>query len=249
MASTLVIHDLCLDVPGRRLFDAFRLKVNGGEVVAIVGPSGSGKTSLIRCIAGIERPTTGSITLDGRDITRLVSGQRARFRLEHIGLVFQFGELLPELTVVENVSLPLRLRGQTRQPAEEASLEALGHVHLAARASSRVDELSGGEVQRVGIARALVSQPLLLLADEPTGALDADNTIAITTLLMEQARRSGAGVIIATHDPLVFERADRIIDLRAFTPVSSDLPATSPSGSLSAAVPAEQTTQVSPYSC
>lgn len=137
MASTLMIRDLCLDVPGRRLFDGFSLEVNGGDVVAIVGPSGSGKTSLLRCIGGIERPTSGSITFNGRDIAHLSSGQRARFRLEHIGLIFQFGELLPELTVVENVSLPLRLLRQKRQASETASLQALGHVGLADRAGRR----------------------------------------------------------------------------------------------------------------
>lgn len=176
-----------------------------GQAIAIMGPSGSGKTTLLHCLAGLLRPDDGDIVVDGVATTRLTRRQLSRFRLERVGMVFQFGELLEELTVGENVALPLRLRGED----DPAHIEALlAHVGLAERAGSWPAELSGGETQRVAIARAVAGSPRLLLADEPTGALDEDLSEAVCDLLLSSAREAGAVLIVATHDPLVASAMD-----------------------------------------
>jgi len=176
-----------------------------------MGPSGSGKTTLLHCLAGLHRPDDGQITLDGRRISHLNERQRARYRLEHVGMVFQFGELLAELTVRENVDLPLRLRGLTDHEHVDQVVRRLG---LAERAQSWPDELSGGEVQRVAIARAVVGRPDLLLADEPTGALDEDLSQVVCDLLCQAAHELSAVLVVATHDPAVAAAMDQTLRLR-----------------------------------
>ena len=208
IVGKLEVADLALEIPGRRLLSSASLAVNAGGSLAIVGPSGVGKTSLLNCIAGISTPAAGSVTVDDIELSRLPG------RLRHIGMVFQFGELLPELSLVENVALPLRLLGEDRRAAEERARARLAEVGLADQAKSRPELLSGGEIQRGAIARALVHDPSLVLADEPTGMLDEDNTGRIVDLLIESTRRAGAALLIVTHNPTVARAADRLMTMR-----------------------------------
>lgn len=193
------------------MLDGVDLDVERGASVAVMGPSGSGKTTLLHCLAGLHRPDDGEIALDGRCISLLSERQRARFRLENVGMVFQFGELLAELSVRENIELPLRLRGRTDGEHVDQVIERL---ELAERAQSWPHELSGGEVQRVAIARAVVGRPGLLLADEPTGALDEDLSQVVCDLLRDVANDLGAVLVVATHDPAVAAAMHQTLRLR-----------------------------------
>lgn len=213
-AVRLEVKDLSLVMPQRRLLDSVGFTVDSGEYLALVGPSGSGKTSLLNCLCGINSPTSGSVLVNGIDLTGLRLSKRSAFRLRHIGMVFQFGELLPELSVLENVALPARLMGLHRSDAEQQASEWINLLGLDEQRDAHPDELSGGEIQRTGIARALIHKPKLILADEPTGALDEQNTKRIAELLVEVAKESGAAVIVATHDPIVASAAERILRLR-----------------------------------
>lgn len=195
----------------RRVLEGVDLEVERGASVAIMGPSGSGKTTLLHCLAGLHRPSDGDISLDGRCISALSERERARYRLTQVGMVFQFGELLSELSVRENVELPLRLRGVHDDESVDRTLDRLG---LSERRKSWPHELSGGEVQRASIARAVVGQPALVLADEPTGALDEDLSETVCELLLEMARSLRAMLVVATHDPAVAARMDRTLRLR-----------------------------------
>lgn len=217
----LQARGLTLEVTGRTLFNDLSVDVAAGECLVVMGPSGAGKSSLLNCLAGIVAPTRGAVRVDGVDLCSLRSSARAAFRLRNIGLVFQFGELLPELTVVENVSLPLRLAGGTRASAERAASGWLERLGIADRAALRPDLLSGGEVQRAAIARALIHEPALVLADEPTGALDAANTALVADVLTSAARDEGAAVVLATHDPSVAAVGDDLLELRARAPAVS----------------------------
>jgi putative ABC transport system ATP-binding protein len=208
------LRNVVLRYGDRMVLDALSLRLEEGTSAAIMGPSGSGKTSLLHCIAGILRPDSGIIRVGDFDIAAAAASTRARFRLEHIGIVFQFGELLPELTVGENVGLPLRLLGRPAREARTRSLAALRSVGIDSLEGRHPGELSGGEYQRAAIARAIVTRPRLLLADEPTGALDEQNVEAVARLIMAQAREIGATVIVATHNPAVARLADRIFRLR-----------------------------------
>ncbi len=210
----LEVSNLSLDIPGRRLLDMLDLEVGAGECLAIMGPSGSGKTSLLNCLCGITTPSSGSVWIAGVELTALRPSKRAAFRLRHIGMVFQFGELLPELTALENVALPLRLLGSSRRDSERQAEEWLERLGLGGRGEAHPDILSGGEIQRVGVARALAHKPLLILADEPTGALDEDNTARIAELLVGAVKELGATAIVTTHDPLVASHANRTLRLR-----------------------------------
>lgn len=212
--SLLIVRDLMIEVAGRVLFHDVSLEVGSGECVAVVGPSGVGKTSLLNCLGGITTPNGGSVVLDGVDLTPLSPAQRAEHRLRHVGLVFQFGELMPELTLVENVALPLRLLEVRRSEAEARARAQLDRLGLAEHHGKRPDEVSGGQVQRAGIARALVHEPDLVLADEPTGMLDEETSRATVQLLIEQAKSSGAGLVMVTHDSAVAARADKVLRIR-----------------------------------
>jgi ABC-type lipoprotein export system ATPase subunit len=195
----------------RLLLENLELQVERGESVAVMGPSGSGKTTLLHCIAGLRPVDAGDVEVDGERLSGTSDRRRTRLRRDRVGMVFQFGELLPELTVLENVGLPLRLRGETDPAPAVALLNSLG---LGERTGSFPADLSGGEVQRAAIARALVGSPTVLLADEPTGALDGQLSETVCELLVDQARRANAGLVVATHDPLVAARMDRILRLR-----------------------------------
>jgi putative ABC transport system ATP-binding protein len=189
------------------------LSVGGGELVAVMGPSGSGKSTLLTIAGTLEEPTSGELLIDGRDATAMAGNDRARLRRRAIGYVFQDFNLIPGLTAVENVALPLELDGVRVKPARAAALEALSRLDLAERADRFPDELSGGESQRVAIARAVVGERHLLLADEPTGALDSVNGEAVMRLLRTACRDGVAGVVV-THDAQLASWADRVVFLR-----------------------------------
>lgn len=206
------VSGLALDVPGRRLLDEVGFDVGAGECLAVMGPSGSGKTSLLNCLSGIAMPTSGWVWAAGTELTALGLSRRTEFRLRHIGMVFQFGELLPELSALENVALPLRLMGTSRREAERRASGWLDRLGLD-DGKAHPETLSGGEIQRVAIARALAHEPRLVLADEPTGALDEENSLRVVELLVGAAKDLGAAVIVATHDPLVASSTDRVLRL------------------------------------
>ncbi|HEV2249440.1 MAG TPA: ABC transporter ATP-binding protein [Candidatus Limnocylindria bacterium] len=191
------------------------LDIAAGERVAIVGASGSGKTTLLNLIGGLDGPTSGTLRVDDRDLAGLSSDELAAYRSSHVGFVFQSFRLLPHLTLAENVALPAVLAGTTREAAEARAAALLGRVGLAAHARHRPADASAGEQQRTAIARALVNGPRLLLADEPTGNLDADSAAAVLALIAELHASEGLTLIVATHDPDVAARADRVIRLRA----------------------------------
>ncbi|MBI3982860.1 MAG: ABC transporter ATP-binding protein [Gemmatimonadetes bacterium] len=181
--------------------------------VAVVGPSGSGKTTLLGLLAGLDRPTAGSVTLDGQDLAALDEDGRARFRAERVGFVFQTFQLIPTLTALENVLVPLELRRAGGDGAGARALDLLARVGLGERAHHYPAQLSGGEQQRVAIARAFANEPKLLFADEPTGNLDADTGHQIIELLERLNREAGTTLVLVTHDPELAARARRVIRL------------------------------------
>ena len=176
------------------------LEVNAGELISIMGPSGSGKTTLMNIIGLLDRPSSGKYWLNGQEISSLGDNSLSNLRNAHIGFVFQAFHLLPRLTALENVSLPLVYRGSTRTEAKQRALAMLNRVGLKKRIFHRPDQLSGGQKQRVAIARALVGDPALILADEPTGALDADTAIYVMDLLLQMNTEHGVTILIITHD-------------------------------------------------
>ena len=190
------------------------LSVAKGEMVSIVGPSGSGKSTLLNLMGGLDRPSAGTVLIDGQDLSGLTDDGLTRVRRDKIGIVFQFFNLLPTLTSVENVALPLHLRGWSRRRTAERARELLDLVQLGHRLEHRPDELSGGERQRVAIARALSVYPPILLADEPTGNLDTATGVEILKLMRDLHERLGATILVVTHDRAVAESSARTITLR-----------------------------------
>jgi putative ABC transport system ATP-binding protein len=189
------------------------LSVRAGEFVALMGPSGSGKSTLLNLIAGLDRPSSGSLRIQGREIAWLTERELDRWRNQSIGFIFQFYNLVPVLTAFENVEIPLLVSSQSRVEREARCEAALRIVGLDERMEHRPGELSGGEQQRVAIARALVADPLLVLADEPTGDLDAKNADDILSLMQLLNRTAGTTFVMVTHDPRAAERARRIVQL------------------------------------
>jgi len=191
------------------------LTIHEGEFVALLGVSGSGKSTLLNLISGIDEPTRGTIVIDGLDVTRLDEQARTLHRRDQIGIVFQFFNLIPTLTVLENVTLPLELRGDDRRQSTQRGRALLERVGLPDRAGDFPDRLSGGEQQRVAIARALVHEPALVLADEPTGNLDAGTGKSVLALLLELTRQTGRTLLMATHDPAIIPHADRVFRIES----------------------------------
>lgn len=185
-----------------------------GERVALLGPSGSGKSTLLNLMSGIDTADEGTVEVDGTDLTGLSERERTLFRRRHIGFVFQFFNLLPTLTVEENLLLPLELAGQVSAEDRRRASSLLEAVGLAHRTGTFPDRLSGGEQQRIAVARALVHRPLLVLADEPTGNLDAETGLRVLALLDDLVRESGTTLLMVTHAPEVAARADRILTVR-----------------------------------
>lgn len=194
-----------------RALDGLDLVVERGEFVAIMGRSGSGKSTLLHVLGGLDRPDEGQVVIEGQDITRLSNGQVTRLRREKVGFVFQEFNLVPTLTALENVELPLRYAGVSRGERRRRAAEALAMVGLEERLHHRPSQLSGGEQQRVAIARALVNRPAVVLADEPTGELDSQTAMQVVDLMRGLARELGQTFVIVTHDPAVGERCQRII--------------------------------------
>jgi putative ABC transport system ATP-binding protein len=195
-----VLNDLTLAVPR-------------GEFLGLMGPSGSGKTTLLNLIAGLDRPSAGEIWVDGQLVSAMSEGQLARWRTRHVGFVFQFYHLMPVLSAYENVELPLLLLPLSRKQRREQVATALDLVGLSDRMSHRPGQLSGGQQQRVGIARAIVTDPTLLVADEPTGDLDAHSAEEILDLMTELRETLHKTILLVTHDPRAARRADRILHL------------------------------------
>jgi putative ABC transport system ATP-binding protein/lipoprotein-releasing system ATP-binding protein len=204
---------LCYQIEGRSLLDGVDLTVAPGESVAVTGPSGSGKSTLLMCLLGLVKPQAGTITAGGQELTALGSARLAQARRRTLGMVFQFGELLPELSPVENVALPVLLDGGGAQDAYRRAAELLADLGVPS-GSTPTGLLSGGERQRTAVARALITNPRVLLADEPTGALDPEAKDAVAELLFTSARERGCALLLVTHDPAVAERADRRHELR-----------------------------------
>jgi putative ABC transport system ATP-binding protein len=190
------------------------LEVKRGERVAIMGPSGSGKSTMLNLICGLDVPTSGRVSVDGTDLSQLSDDQRTRLRREKVGMIFQSFNLLPTLSAMENVSIPLRLKGQSRREAERRAHALLERVGLHRQATHRPDEMSGGECQRVAIARALIFEPPLLLADEPTGNLDSASGSGVLQLLEELHRELNTTVLLVTHDAHTAKTCERMLILR-----------------------------------
>jgi putative ABC transport system ATP-binding protein len=194
--------------------DEVSLTIEAGEMVSIIGPSGSGKSTLLNLVGGLDRPTSGTVAVGGAQLAKLSDDDLARVRRDKIGFIFQFFNLLPTLTCLENVGLPLHLRGWPRRKVDARARELLQLVHLGHRVDHLPEELSGGERQRVAIARALSVYPPVLLADEPTGNLDSRTGDEILTLIRDLHGRLGSTVVIVTHDMKVAESCPRTIALR-----------------------------------
>ncbi|WP_369221337.1 ABC transporter ATP-binding protein [Streptomyces sp. R39] len=194
--------------------DGAEFAIRAGEVVAVMGPTGSGKSTLLHCLAGIVRPDSGSVLYRGRDLTAMSDAERSALRRGEFGFVFQFGQLVPELTCVENVALPLRLNGTPRKEAEARAGEWLARLEVDALAGKRPGEISGGQGQRVAVARALVTGPRVVFADEPTGALDSVNGERVMHMLTDAARDTDAAVVLVTHEARVAAYSDREVVVR-----------------------------------
>ncbi|MEU7894818.1 ABC transporter ATP-binding protein [Nonomuraea sp. NPDC049152] len=197
-----------------RALTGVSLEIAEGEIVAITGPSGAGKSTLLHCLAGVVRPESGEVVLDGRRIDTLPEAELTNLRRESFGVVFQFGELVPELTAAENVALPMLFNRHGRQEAMTVAAEWLARLEVSDCADQRTGELSGGQRQRVAVARALVTGPRVVFADEPTGALDTLGGEQVMSALLGAARTSHTAVVLVTHDNRVAAYADREIALR-----------------------------------
>ncbi|CAM5565773.1 ABC transporter ATP-binding protein [Streptomyces avidinii] len=212
--TLLAAQDLRKAYGSTQALDGVEFSIHPGEIVAVMGPSGSGKSTLLHCLAGIVPPDSGSITYGGREIAGMSDAGRSALRRSEFGFVFQFGRLVPELTCLENVALPLRLNGVKRKAAEATAREWMAQLEVDHVGAGRPGEVSGGQGQRVAIARALVSRPRIVFADEPTGALDSLNGELVMRLLTEAARSAGAAVVLVTHETRVAAYSDREILMR-----------------------------------
>ncbi len=190
------------------------LSIENGEFTALVGPSGSGKTTLLQMIGCLDQPTSGHVFISGNDVTTLNRNQRADMRRGHIGFIFQFFALIPTLTAYENIEMPLLLNGHSPSERKERVMELLKAVDLTDRANNRPDQMSGGQQQRIAIARALAPKPALILADEPTANLDTENGKQVMDLMQRLNQETGVTFVFATHDPRVIGYAKRTVTLQ-----------------------------------
>ncbi|MDQ1627618.1 MAG: putative transport system ATP-binding protein [Actinomycetota bacterium] len=214
VAPLLVARDADLSFGATRALTGASVEIGPGEIVALLGPSGSGKSTLLHCLAGILRPDAGEIVYRGQRVDDRSDEQRSALRRSDFGFVFQFGSLVSELSALENVALPLRLSGQRRRPAEATAREWLDRFDVGDLAGKRPGEMSGGQGQRVAVARALVTGPRVVFADEPTGALDSYSGERVMDLLSGVARAQGASIVLVTHEARVAAYADREVSLR-----------------------------------
>lgn len=214
LGQALAATDLRLTFGHTPALRGASLELGRGEVLALMGPSGCGKSTLLHCLAGILRPDSGSVNVLGEPIDELSENRRSELRLSRLGFVLQNGELIPELTLAENVALPLQLLGTPHREAFDRAEEILRAIGLIEVGSRRTGEVSGGEAQRVAVARALVHDPDIVFADEPTGALDTVAGELVLELLLESSRQRGASVLLVTHDHRIAAHADRVVVMR-----------------------------------
>ena len=214
MTQTLSLHDITKDFGGGPVLAGITLDITPGELVAIMGPSGSGKSTLLHCMSGVLTPTDGSVRFGDADISTLSDAARSRTRLRHFGFVFQDGQLLPELTNLDNVALPAMLNGMGRRAARSKALSLLDQLGLGDLADRRPAQVSGGQAQRVNIARALMDEPNLLLADEPTSALDSHLSQEIIRLLRDITQEMHTATVLVTHDRSLLTFADHVVEVQ-----------------------------------
>ena len=190
------------------------LTINKGEIVSIVGPSGAGKTTLLQILGSLDKPNDGEVLVDGIDFSKLNEKELATFRNKHIGFIFQFHQLLPEFTALENVMIPALIGHKDKKKSEAKAKEILAYLQLTDRMEHKPNELSGGEKQRVAVARALINEPSLILADEPSGSLDSKNRDELHALLFNLRAKFGLTIVIVTHDKELAALSDRVIEMR-----------------------------------
>ncbi len=208
------IKDITKSFGQLKVLKGINLLINKGEIVSIVGPSGAGKTTLLQIIGTLDRPDSGHVIIDGTDIQKLSSNRLSEFRNKHVGFVFQFHQLLPEFTAIENIMIPAYIAGKSTAAAKARANELLEFMGLTDRASHKPNQLSGGEKQRVAVARALVNEPSVILADEPSGSLDSRNKAELHQLFFDLRDRYGMTFIIVTHDEELASITDRTIHLK-----------------------------------
>ena len=207
------IHNIHKSFGQLEVLKGIDLHIGKGEVVSIVGPSGAGKTTLLQIMGTLDKPDAGSLSIAGHDVLKLNRRQLARFRCEHIGFVFQFHQLLPEFTALENVMIPALIAKRNKSEARQRALQLLEYLKLADRANHKPNELSGGEKQRVAVARALVNNPAVVLADEPSGSLDSKNKAELHQLFFDLRDKFGQTFVIVTHDEHLASITDRTIHI------------------------------------
>lgn len=216
-----------------QVLKGINLHINKGEVVSIVGPSGAGKTTLLQIIGTLDSPDSGDITIDSIDVRKLNQKKLADFRNKHIGFVFQFHQLLPEFTAIENIMIPAFIAGMSKSEAKKRAMELLDFMGLADRAKHKPNELSGGEKQRVAVARALVNNPSVILADEPSGSLDTQNKAELHQLFFDLRDKMGQTFVIVTHDETLASITDRTIRMEDGRLAQEPQPQDAPSEDLS----------------
>ena len=207
------LHGITKSFGSLQVLRGIDLQVNRGEVVAIVGPSGAGKTTLLQIMGTLDRPDEGEVIIDGETVSRLSATKIAHFRNKNIGFVFQFHQLLPEFTALENVMIPALIGGTSKKEARQRAQELLDFMGLADRAEHKPNQLSGGEKQRVAVARALVNHPAVVFADEPSGSLDTHNKEELHRLFFDLRDRMGQTFVIVTHDEALASQTDRTIHM------------------------------------
>ena len=213
-SSSIILRNITKSFGSLQVLKGIDLDIAQGEVVSIVGPSGAGKTTLLQIMGTLERADSGSIIINGTDISSLKNQALARFRNQHIGFVFQFHQLLPEFTALENITIPALIAGRSQREARQRAEELLDFMGLADRAAHKPAELSGGEKQRVAVARALVNRPAVILADEPSGSLDSANKAELHALFFRLRDEMGQTFVIVTHDEELAKTTDRTIQMK-----------------------------------
>ena len=213
-SSSIILRNITKSFGSLQVLKGIDLDIAQGEVVSIVGPSGAGKTTLLQIMGTLDRADSGSIIINGTDISSLKNQALARFRNQHIGFVFQFHQLLPEFTALENITIPALIAGRSQREARQRAEELLDFMGLADRAAHKPAELSGGEKQRVAVARALVNRPAVILADEPSGSLDSANKAELHALFFRLRDEMGQTFVIVTHDEELAKTTDRTIQMK-----------------------------------
>lgn len=210
----ITLHNITKSFGTLQVLKGIDLHIDKGEVVSIVGPSGAGKTTLLQIMGTLDTPDTGSVEIDGIDVTHLRDKDIARFRNQHLGFVFQFHQLLPEFTALENICIPALIGGQNKRQTEKRAKELLDYLNLSDRQHHKPAELSGGEKQRVAVARALINNPSIIMADEPSGSLDTKNKAELHQLFFDLRDQFGQTFVIVTHDEGLSQLTDRTIHIK-----------------------------------